>query len=175
MNVMDDQSKDLLIGLRIISNIPIGGKLNTSGSEISIYMSSWKEWIIRKYQGDGEPKTRIFLKRFYTRVDQRCRSLLITDKSDHVKNVINSFIENIKKSLTGLEKLRNSYKDNATMISNIGFILEDIINPLLKLLYEYKGLEYKNILFKDDILVEDASSSVDILFHKYGNDNDPSL
>lgn len=155
-NIMDDQTKDLLISLRTIGQIPRGGKLNTVGKELSIYNGTWVEWAkTLRFWNDGEPETRDYLKKFYNMVNQKCRSLILIPRSIDTDNIINSFIDAIKGSVYGLEHLRNSYRMHVTMISHTGFILEDIINPLMEILYDYKGQKYNKLTFKDGILTED--------------------
>ena len=154
--ILDSQSKDLLIALRTIGQIPQGGKLNTAGKELSIYLGTWVEWISTfRFWNDGEPETREFLKKFYNKVNQKCRSIVLLPRSSDTENIVNSFIEAIKGSVYGLEHLRNSYKKHVTMISHTGFILEDIINPLMEILFEYKGKKYNKMTFKDGLLTEE--------------------
>lgn len=153
--IMDDQARDLLIALRTIGQIPQGGKLNTVGKELSIYNGTWVEYLgTFRFWNDGEPETRDYLKKFYNKVNQKCRSLILMPRSSDTENIINSFIDAIKSSIYGLEHLRNSYKNQITMISHTGFILEDIINPLMEIMFEYKKQKYKKLSFKDGLLTE---------------------
>jgi hypothetical protein len=154
--IMDSQSKDLLIALRTIGQIPRGGKLNTIGRELSIYNGTWVEYLQTfRFWNDGEPETREYLKKFYNKVNQKCRCLIMIPRSLDTENIINSFIDAIRGSIYGLEHLRNSYRQHVTMVSHTGFILEDIINPLMEILYQYKGQKYNKLTFKDGLLTID--------------------
>jgi hypothetical protein len=154
--LLDNQAKELLIALRTIGQIPQGGKLNTIGKELSIYNGTWIEWLSSfRFYNDGEPETRDYLKKFYNKVNQKCRGIVLMPRSSDADNIVNSFIDAIRKSVFGLEHLRDSYKKHVTMISHTGFILEDIINPLMEVLFEYKGEKYNKLTFKDGLLTED--------------------
>lgn len=152
---MDYQSKELLIALRTIGQIPQGGKLITVGKELSVYHGTWIEYLKTfRFWNDGEPETREYLKKFYNKVNQKCRSIILLPRSSDTNNIVNSFIDAIRLSVVGLEHLRDSYKKHVTMISHTGFILEDIINPLMEILFDYMNQTYNKLTFKDGLLTE---------------------
>jgi hypothetical protein len=155
--IMDEQAINLLIGLRRIGQNPHGGKLNTHDGDIDIYMGTWKEWISRNiFYRYGETQSREFLMKFYSMVNQKCRNLILMPNTSDIDNIIYSFVKAIEKSLKGIENLRVSYNHKASIISDTDYILDDIVNPLLAILYKYQNKSYYKFSFTNGILIRES-------------------
>ena len=155
---MDSILHIYLCKLRIISKIPIGGKLDTSQNDLNIYYGGIFGWLFRKAYGDNKDNATKYLIELYREINAFSEQLMYninTEQNEiHIKKKLNMLIsltEKMKESLTGIRNLIGTYKGYLKIISLLECLEQDIIIPQYKTLIKFIPIECHTEILKTDI------------------------
>lgn len=84
----EETTRNLIVNLKVLSNIGAGYKMNTKGKFIELDDSTWYQWILRKYRGDT----------------RQCSIEKLTKLMDTTKQIVENAIYDIKNNIDNDEK-----------------------------------------------------------------------
>ena len=123
-----NQVQNLLINLKVLSQIGPGDKINTKEKNIEIDSNSWGQSVRRTYRGDDRKLTFDMINNLITTLTLIIQKSLngnaddyIEEKSVHMTNEellkeVHRELEGVRK---GLENLRETYFQDATLASKM--------------------------------------------------------
>ena len=123
-----NQVQNLLINLKVLSQIGPGDKINTKEKNIEIDNNNWGQSLRRTYRGDDRKLTFDMINNLITTLTLIIQKSLngsadeyIEEKSVHMTNQellkeVHKELEGVKK---GLENLRETYFQDATLASKM--------------------------------------------------------
>jgi len=123
-----NQVQNLLINLKVLSQIGPGDKINTKEKNIEIDSNSWGQSLRRTYRGDDRKLTFDMINNLITTLTLIIQKSLngnaddyIEEKSVHMTNKellkeVHRELEGVRK---GLENLRETYFQDATLASKM--------------------------------------------------------
>tara|TARA_Y100000389_G_scaffold204899_1_gene260619 strand:+ start:5626 stop:6072 length:447 start_codon:yes stop_codon:yes gene_type:complete len=123
-----NQVQNLLINLKVLSQIGPGDKINTKEKNIEIDSNSWGQSLRRTYRGDDRKLTFDMINNLITTLTLIIQKSLngnaddyIEEKSVHMTNEellkeVHRELEGVRK---GLENLRETYFQDATLASKM--------------------------------------------------------
>ncbi len=128
------KGKKILLTLRLISNIPSDGQLDTSSGEVTIFQ--WSPWnvIYRSLIGDGREHTVNALQGIYEDIEiflGEFIEAMRTESDSEGKELLVSFAERMNESIQGIRNLRLKYKEDHTIAVRLHHIEADMIIPRL--------------------------------------------
>ena len=147
-----------LCKLRIISKIPIGGKLDISHNDINIYYGGIVGWMLRKAYGDNKDNAAKYLIDLYKEINSFSDQLMYNIDNEnnsitnHKKiNMLLSLTEKLKESLTGIRNLIGTYKQYLKVISLLECLEQDVIIPQYRTLLKFIPKQYYTDILKSPI------------------------
>lgn len=153
-NELENMAEKYITKLRVISKIPSNGRLSTLNVNnkigIDIYKGSISEWFMRVYNGDSRDQTLDFLNTFFQELDTFV-NIVIYDSSNNCKqlSLLVRIAEQIRKSLFGINNLKETYSKCPKSISIIEYIENDRAVPLyLKIIQFLPENERSDVLKK---------------------------
>lgn len=155
---MDNIIHSHLCKLRIISKIPVNGRLDTTHNDINIYYGGVYNWIVRKVYGDNKEHTAKYLVEMYKEIISFSDQIMynISIEQNEVKKrkkyiLLISLTEKIKESLIGIRNLIGTYKDYLKTVSLLECIEQDLIIPQYKVLIAFIPETYHTDTLKSSI------------------------
>lgn len=147
-----------LCKLRIISKIPVGGKLDTTQNDLNIYYGGIFGWLFRKAYGDNKENATKYLIELYREINSFSEQLMYnidTEQSEIRKrkriSMLISLTEKMKESLNGIRNLIGTYKGYLKIISLLECLEQDLIIPQYRTLTKFIPDEYHTETLKTDI------------------------
>ena len=147
-----------LCKLRIISKIPVGGKLNTTQNDLNIYYGGVFGWLFRKAYGDSKENATKYLIELYREINSFSEQLMYninTEQNDircrKKTTMLVSITEKMKESLTGIRNLIGTYKDYLKIVSLLECLEQDLIIPQYRTLIKFIPNEYHTEILKTEI------------------------
>ena len=117
---------ELILELKIISNIAKGGKLTSENGKLKIDDRYNFQGLRRQYNGDSREKSiellSILLNRIYDYIDL----LIESDNKEKIKNNLTKFENELKNTIIGLENLKSTYQGHVETISKLDIIIDNI-------------------------------------------------
>ena len=146
---MDNTLYIYLSKLRIISKIPINGKLNICNNDLNIYNDTFINWVTRKINGDSRESSTKYVIELYKEIinfsDQMMYSISSDiDDSHKMKkmNMLISLTEKLKESLNGIQHLIGTYKYDIKITSMLECLEQDVILPQYRIIKNFIPSEY---------------------------------
>jgi hypothetical protein len=144
MENMENITHNYLTKLRIISKIPINGRLDITQNDLNIYHWSILNWTWRKIYGDSKENTAKYLTDLYREVnsfsDQMMHNITTEQMETHKNRKLTlliSLTEKVKQSITGIRNLIDTYKGYLKVVSQLECLEQDIITPQYNLLKSF--------------------------------------
>ena len=146
---MDTILHGYLCKLRIISKIPVGGKLDTTQNNLDIYNNGMFNWIYRKIYGDNKENATKYLIDLYREINSFSEQLM--DNIESEKNVARerrkiimlvSLTEKMKESINGIRNLIGTYKAYLKIVSLLECLEQDILIPQYRILLKFIPDQY---------------------------------
>ena len=141
---MESVKQKYLTELRIISKIPLNGKLSTTDNDLNIYKDTLSNWLWRKFKGDNKHNTTKYLIVLYSEINLFSEQLMenINSETDENRkkkkiNMLVSLTEKIKESLYGIRNLIGTYRDFLKTASMLECLEQDIIIPQYRILKSF--------------------------------------
>jgi len=155
-----------LCKLRIISKVPIGGKLDISQNDLNIYYGGIVAWMFRKAYGDNKDNATKYLIELYKEInsfsDQMMYNINMEKNSIVIRKKINmlvSLTEKLKESLIGIRNLIGTYKYYLKIVSLLECLEQDVIIPQYKSLIKFIPKEFYTEILKKPIIYEYTHTS----------------
>lgn len=155
---MENRLHLYLCKLRIISKIPVGGKLDISYNDINIYYGGFVGWIYRKISGDSKDNAAKYLIELYKEINEFSDQLMynIQTETNNIivikkTNMLVSLTEKLKESLTGILNLIDTYKHYLKIVSLFECLEHDVIIPQYKTLLNFIPVIYHTNILKNPI------------------------
>lgn len=143
---MDNVILKYLTTLKVISQIPENGKIDTTGNEINIFPETFRAWFIRTVYGDGREQSIVYLEKFYKEVIDFIEMLLESltrVESVHKQRFLINLTERSVESMEGLRNLINTYGKDPRTKAKLECLLDDMIIPECEMVIKF--LKTKNI------------------------------
>lgn len=148
-----------LTKLRIISKIPVNGKIDITNNDLNIYYDSVMNWMLRKFHGDNKYNATKYLTDLYREINSFSDQLMYSIESEmnnvtKIKkiNMLVSLAEKIKESMFGIKNLIGTYKEYLKVISLLECLEQDIILPQYRSIKKFIPEDYHTIILKTPIL-----------------------
>ena len=113
--------------------------MNVKNGELTIYQGGLRGWIMRNFNGDGRDATVIFLKDFYSNIQQNVREIIKHNGKEEnapTRNITSenlaAVVINLYASINGVKNLHQTYRTHIKIISNLEFIEKHLIIPTIK-------------------------------------------
>jgi hypothetical protein len=155
MNNLDHAGHNYLCKLRILSKIPIEGKLIIINNDLNIYDGTFLSWASRKLYSDNKDTVVKYLTDLYRDIIIFTEQLMCSIHSEQseckkIKKIVMlvSITEKLKESILGIHNLMNTYKDFLKTVSMLECIECDLINPHIALLVNFIPDEHKTEIIK---------------------------
>jgi hypothetical protein len=155
-----------LCKLRIISKIPVGGKLDTTQNDLNIYYGGVFGWLFRKAYGDNKENATKYLIELYREINSFSEQLMYninTEQNDircrKKTTMLVSLTEKMKESLTGIRNLIGTYKGYLKIVSLLECLEQDLIIPQYRTLTKFIPNEYHTEILKTAITYSHIHSS----------------
>jgi hypothetical protein len=155
---MESVTHSYLCKLRIISKIPINGRLDTTHNDINIYYGGVIGWVFRKVYGDNKENATKYLIDLYREINSFSDQLMynITTEQNSIRkrkkiNMLVSLTEKMKESLTGIRNLIGTYKTYLKIVSLLECLEQDLIIPQYKTLLKFIPVIYHTEILKSEI------------------------
>jgi hypothetical protein len=158
MSNMENILHTYLTRLRLISKIPINGKLSTTHNDLNIYYGGVVGWLYRKAYGDNKDNATKYLIDLYREINSFSDQLMYnieTEQSEIRKRkkttMLVSLTEKLKESLTGVRNLIGTYKDYLKIVSLLECLEQDLIIPQYRTLLKFIPMAYHTEILKTEI------------------------
>ena len=158
MSKMENVVHGYLTKLRIISKIPVNGKMDITKNDLNLYDDSVRNWIWRKYHGDCKHNSVKYLTELFKEINAYSDQLIYNieiECDDNIKHkkyiLLVSITEKIKESLVGIRNLIGTYKDYIKVVSVLECLEQDIIIPQIIILKDFIPEQYHTHIIKSDI------------------------
>ena len=155
---MDNISHVYLTKLRIISKIPINGKIDITNNDLNIYDNNIVNWCFRKFYGDNKYNATKYLTDLYREINSFSDQLMYSIESDNNNiyknkkiNMLVTLAEKIKESMMGIKNLIGTYKGYIKVISMLECLEQDIIIPQYNIIKKFIPDEYHTNILKSQI------------------------
>lgn len=155
MNNIETTGYNFLCKLKILSKIPIDGKLNIINNDLNIYDGTFISWLSRKLYSDNKDNAVKFLIDLYRDILLFTGQLICDINSEYDENkklkkilLLVSLTEKLKESTIGIHNLINTYKDFLKTVSILECLEHDIIIPHIDLLIKFIPVKYHTELIK---------------------------
>jgi len=157
-----------LNGLRIISKIRVGQKINTING-LSVYKEGFMSWVNRIWFKDSKIETLRVLTELYTVIYKNVDDIIKNDnltKSDlNTRNyLLIKLAEQLRSSVTGIENLSKTYINYQTTTAGLEGIVHDYLIITYQTIIENIIIDEspelkKNIVYNNDVIFKYESSS----------------
>ena len=173
---MDNILHIYLTKLRIISKIPINGKIDITNNDLNIYNGTIINWCLRKFYGDNKYTAIKYLTDLYREINSFSDQLMYSIESDKNNisknkkiNMLVTLVEKVKESLIGIKNLIGTYKGYIKVISNLECLEQDIIIPQYNNIKKFIPNEYHTNIIKSEInlLYTNSSNKLENVLSKY--------
>jgi hypothetical protein len=131
---MENRLHLYLYKLRIVSKIPVGGKLDITYNDINIYYGGFIGWVYRKLSGDNKDNAAKHLIDLYKEINEFGDQLMYIIQSETNKiliikklNMLVSLTDKLKESLVGVRNLIGTYKQYLKVVSLLECLEQDVI------------------------------------------------
>jgi len=121
---------DLILELKIISNISKGGKLTSENGKLKIDNRFNFQGIRRQYNGDSREKSIELINNLMNKIFDYIDILLQSNDTDKSNFCIEKFKTELKNSIIGLDNLKSTYQGHVETISKIDIIIDNINNKI---------------------------------------------
>lgn len=155
-----------LCKLRIISKIPVGGKLNITQNDLNIYYGGLFGWLFRKAYGDNKDNAAKYLVDLYREINSFSEQLMynIEIENSEVRKrkkiaMLVSITEKLKESLTGVRNLIGTYKSYLKIVSLLECLEQDVIIPQYRILLKFIPDVYHTEILKTVITYSHTHSA----------------
>jgi len=161
---MDYIGSDLLNNIKIISNIPAGGRLDCSCAGLNVYTPGFKKWLVRYMTGDSRERTINRLVKIFKELKVRVNIIIkivmlnVDNKAEEVKFdgdiqsalfCVNKLPGDLTDAIKGLRNLKETYAKDIEVSSKIELIITNTIASLLKDLRRFNR-RYKSFDVTED-------------------------
>jgi len=155
---MDYIGTDLLNNIKIISNIPAGGRLDCSCAGLNVYTPGFKKWLVRYMTGDSRERTINRLVKIFKELKVRVSiiiKIVVLNIDNDIEEVkfdgdiqsalfcINKLPGDLADATKGLRNLKETYAKDIEVSSKIELIITNTIASLLKDLRRFNKI-YKS-------------------------------
>ena len=147
-----------LTKLRIISKVPLNGRLDITNNELDIYKDSFIGWVLRKWGSDCKDNATKYLYDLYREINSFSSQIMdnINFETSETRKVflimmLVSLTEKIKESLVGIRNLIGTYKDWLKTSSNLECLEQDIIIPQFRILKNFIPEKFHTDILKSSI------------------------
>jgi len=144
MYTMENILHTYLTRLRLISKIPVNGRLDTTKNDLNIYYGGLFGWMYRKVCGDNKESATKYLINLYREINSFSDQLMYnidTEQSETRKRkkmtMLVSLTEKLKESLTGIRNLIGTYKDYLKIVSLLECLEHDLVIPQYRTLLKF--------------------------------------
>lgn len=155
---METVTHSYLCKLRIISKIPVNGRLDTTHNDLNIYYGGLLGWFFRKAYGDNKESATKYLIDLYREINSFSDQLMynITTEQNEIRKrkkitMLVSLAEKIKESLTGIRNLIGTYKNYLKIVSLLECLEQDLIIPQYRNLINFIPITYHTEILKTAI------------------------
>ena len=147
-----------LTKLRIISKIPVNGRLDITNNDLDIYKDSFINWILRKWSNDCKDNATKYLYDLYREINAFSNQIMDNINFEQLESrkvcliiMLVSLAEKIKESLSGIRNLIGTYKDWLKTSSNLECLEQDIIMPQFRILKNFIPEKFHTDILKSNI------------------------
>ena len=117
---------ELILELKIISNIAKGGKLTSENGKLKIDDRYNFQGLRRQYNGDSREKSIELVSNLLNRIYDYINLLIESDNKEKIKNNLTKFENELKNTIIGLENLKSTYQGHVETISKLDIIIDNI-------------------------------------------------
>lgn len=147
-----------LTKLRIISKIPVNGRLNITNNDLDIYKDSFINWFLRKWGNDCKDNATKYLYDLYREINSFSNQIMDNINFEQTESrkviliiMLVSLAEKIKESLIGIRNLIGTYKDWLKTCSNLECLEQDIIISQFRILKNFIPEKFHTDIIKSNI------------------------
>ena len=158
MSNMETVVHTYLTKLRIISKIPVNGRLNITNNDLDIYKESFINWILRKWGNDCKDNATKYLYDLYRDINSFSNQIMDNINFEQIESrkvsliiMLVSLTEKIKESLSGIRNLIGTYKEWLKTSSNLECLEQDIIMPQFRILKNFIPGKFHTDIIKSNV------------------------
>lgn len=158
-----------LTKLKIISKIPVNGRLDITQNDLNIYEWSIMNWLWRKTYSDSKYNATKYLIDLYREINSFSEQLMLNISSENIGTyrqrkliLLVSLTEKIKQSITGIRNLMGTYKGYLKVVSQLECLEQDIIIPQYNTLKAFIPEELHTTILKTPIMQVNFTAPRDI-------------